>query len=346
MLKVAVAGCGLIAVKNHIPAFLRLNNKIRVSALCDLNTEAMKKAADKFRIRNTYPDFAEMLDRESPDIVDICTPPQTHAGLAIQALEKGAHVFLEKPMALKTTECDLMIEAASRQKRQIRVMHNQLFNPAFMEARKRVESGEIGDFLAINICILTPVDYITSKKEHWAHRLPGGVLGESGPHGVYLALAFLKDIYDIDARAKKILPQYPWSKFEDFRINLFAGNGAGSIIFNYVANQWMADIVIMGTKGALKVDLETQSVIKHDRRSLGRIGLGLSLSKDAFASLNNLTRNGLRFIRGRALPAHFIGIEEFVRNILEGGEPGVSAQDARETVRIMEAITEKLKCAE
>ena len=94
MYKVVIAGCGLIAAKKHIPAFLALKNKVEVAAVCDLNINAVKKTAASFNVRRTYADFSDMLLKEKPDIVDICTPPQTHARLGIEAIEKRAHIFL------------------------------------------------------------------------------------------------------------------------------------------------------------------------------------------------------------------------------------------------------------
>jgi predicted dehydrogenase len=345
MLKVAIAGCGLIAMKSHIPAFMSLKNKAKIVALCDLNEDALKKTAGKFNIKKSYKSFSELLLQEKPDIVDICTPPQTHADLAVQAIQNGAHVLLEKPMALKTSDCDCMIGAASRHKKKICVMHNQIFNPVFIQAKEMVLKGEIGEFLGINIFISTPFDYMTSKKEHWIHRLPGGMLGETGPHGVYLALAFLKDVNNVDVHAKKVMHEYPWSSFEDFRILLSAKNGIGSVTLNYCSNQWAANVDIIGSKGILKIDLENQSLVRYDRPNLNALYLGLSTAQTAFATLKTTVVNGIKYISGKRGSTHYIGIHKFIESILEDKTPAISGQEARETVRLMEAIIERLKCA-
>lgn len=346
MLKVAIVGCGLIAVKKHIPALLRLKGKIEIAAVCDLNEDIAKKVADKFNLKKAYTNFSDMLIKERPDIVDICTPPQTHAQLTVQAIEGGAHVFLEKPMALKTSDCDTMISSAARHQKKICVVHNQMFNPAFVRARRLAAKGQIGKFLGIQIFLSTPTDYMTSKKDHWAHSLAGGVLGETGPHAVYLALAFLKNIYKAQVSAKKLFPEYPWSDFEDFRINLFAENGMGSISLIYGSNQWAADIDVIGAKGTLKIDLQNQLMIKYNRHKLSVLSIGLTTLGAALQTIKALVLNGLRYILNKDRDGHGIGIREFVDSVLEDKPSPVSAQDGRETARVMEMIVEKLKCAE
>jgi predicted dehydrogenase len=343
MLKIAIAGCGLIATEKHIPAFLKLKDKVKVTALCDLNEDSAKRVSNKFNIKSYYTNFSDMLLREHPDIVDICTPPQIHAKLAMEAVERGSHVLLEKPMALKTGDCDEMIKRAAKYQKKICVIHNQLFNPAFFKAKELVSKGKIGKFSGMRIFLSTPADYITSKKDHWAHRLPGGILGETGPHAVYLALAFLKNVHDVEAYAGKFLHEYPWSSAEDFRINLLAENGIASIALLYGSNQWGAEVDIIGTQGILKIDLEARSVVRYNRPRLTAFSVGNSVFDMALGELGALASNGVRHILGKNYNAHAIGIRKFVESIIKGEQPPVNIDDARETVRLIEVMIDKLK---
>ena len=77
-LKAAVVGAGLIAGKKHLPAFVRHKNKVELAALCDLNQDGARKLAAQFGVPRVYSDIGEMIETEKPDLVDICTPPQTH----------------------------------------------------------------------------------------------------------------------------------------------------------------------------------------------------------------------------------------------------------------------------
>ena len=115
-LKAAIIGSGLIAKLKHIPAFHKHREKVHLAALCDVNIEAARQAASAAGIPTAYADVGEMLAREKPDIVDICTPPKTHAKLAIQVMQAGSHALIEKPMAQSVEECDAIIAAARENK--------------------------------------------------------------------------------------------------------------------------------------------------------------------------------------------------------------------------------------
>ncbi|MFH1645292.1 MAG: Gfo/Idh/MocA family oxidoreductase, partial [Candidatus Omnitrophota bacterium] len=325
MLKVAVTGCGLISTKNHIPTFLKAADKVKIVAVCDLNEEAVKNVAKKFNIPGVYTDFSDMLKKEKPDILDICTPPQTHAKLAVEALKSGCDVLLEKPMALKLEDCEAIVACANENKKQVCVVHNQIFNPAFLKAKAMLDKGEIGDFVGMDIFLSTPTDYITSKENHWAHKLPGGILGETGPHPAYLASAFLNDIYEAKVEARKFLNQYPWSIGEDFRINLLAKNGFCSTVLFYGSNQWAADLSIYGTEGYLRIDLQAQTVVKYKRPALKSSCMAKSVFSCAFQMLGGIFSAAARYSLKKNYNAHEIGIKMFIDSLVKGEKTPVTA---------------------
>jgi len=116
------------------------------------------------------------------------------------------------------------------------------------EARKLVREGAIGKFRGLQISLSTPTDYITSRPDHWANKLPGGVFGESGPHVIYMTLAFINPVQKVSVEAKKLM-EYPWSPFEDYRIELIGETAISSIKMMYATKQWMARVEIMGEEG-------------------------------------------------------------------------------------------------
>src|SRR3954470_12008766 len=134
-LKAVIIGSGLIAKLKHIPAFHKHRDKLHLAAICDVNLEAARQAASAAGIPGAYADVSEMLAKEKPDLVDICTPPKTHAQLAVQALQAGANVLIEKPMAQSVEECDAIVNAARENNRQVCVGHSDLFYYPFIEAR-------------------------------------------------------------------------------------------------------------------------------------------------------------------------------------------------------------------
>ena len=341
-LKAVIIGSGLIAKLKHIPAFHKHRDKVHLAALCDVNLEAARQAASAAGIPNAYADVGEMLAKEKPDIVDICTPPKTHAKLAIQVMQAGGNVLIEKPMAQSVEECDAIIAAARDNKVKVCVAHSDLFYYPFIEARKLVREGAIGTFRGMRIFLSTPTHYITSKPDHWANKLPGGVFGESGPHIIYMTLAFINPIREVSVNALKLMGEYPWSPFKDYRIDLIGEKAASSVTMAYTSKQWLARLEILGEDAALLVDLEAMSLVKYRRERLKPLPIGLSLVSEAGQLLKSITMSGLRYATGSLRSTHDFIIGGFAESILNGTESPVPAEQGRESVRVQNMIVEKL----
>jgi 2-alkyl-3-oxoalkanoate reductase len=340
-LKTVIVGSGLIAKLKHIPAFRKQGRRIHLAAICDVDLEAARQAAATYGIPSAYADVAEMLAKEKPELVDICTPPRTHAKIAIQAIQAGSNTLIEKPMAQTLEECDAIIAAAREKNVKVCVAHSDLFYYPFIEARKLVREGAIGTFRGMRIFLSTPTDYMTSKPDHWANRLPGGVFGESGPHIIYMTLAFINPVHKVSVTAMKLL-DYPWSPFEDYRIELIGERAASSVTMNYGTKQWMARVEILGENATLMVDLEAMSLVKYRREGLKPAQIGTSILSESGQLLKNLAVNGFRYAAGSFRSTHDFIIDGFADSIINGTESPVPAEEGRESVRIQNMIVEKL----
>ncbi len=340
-LRAAIVGAGLIAGKKHIPAFLRHKNKVELTALCDLNQDGARKLAAQFGVPRVYSDIGEMIEKERPDLVDICTPPQTHVRLAVEAMDRGCHVLIEKPMALTVAECDKIVEAQERNGVKVCVGHSDLFYYPFMEARELVRSGAIGKFRGMRIMLSTPTDYMTSREDHWAHKLPGGVIGESGPHIVYMTLAFISPVRKVSVDAIKLL-DFPWSRYDDYRINLIGDEAISSVSLSYTTDQWAARLDILGEKGILTLDLEGMYLVNSRRPKLSPVPVALSILSESGQIVQNLLSKGIRFAAGKYENTHDIIVSRFVDSISNNTESPVSAEEGREAVRVLNMIVEKL----
>jgi 2-alkyl-3-oxoalkanoate reductase len=341
MLKAVIIGSGLIAKLKHIPAFRKHRRKVHLAAICDVNLAAARDAAEADSIPSAYADVGEMLAKEKPDLVDICTPPKTHAKIAIEAIKAGSNVLIEKPMAQTVQECDAIIAAARESNVKVCVAHSDLFYYPFIEARKLVREGAIGPFRGMQIFLSTPTDYITSKSDHWANRLPGGVFGESGPHVIYMTLAFINPVHKVSVNAMK-LRDYPWSPFEDYRIELIGEKAASSVTMNYATKQWMARVEILGEDTTLMVDLEAMSLVRYRREVLRPARIGMSILSESGQLLKNLAKNGFRYATGSLRSTHDFIIDGFADSIINGTESPVPAEEGRESVRIQNMIVERL----
>ena len=341
-LKVGIVGSGFIARHKHLPAWERIGRKAQVVAVCDVNGAQAEQLARQFGVPQVHNDLEHMLAKEGLDIVDICSPPRTHAALALSALQSGAHVLIEKPMAVSTEECDAIIRVAQQVQRKVCVAHSDLFYPSFLLARQMVADGKIGEFRGMHIFLSTPVDYITSRAEHWAHLLPGGVLGETGPHVVYMTLAFINRILDVHVSTRKLLHEFPWSPYEDYRLELIGEKATSSIVLTYATRCWAAQVVLWGSEGLLKVDLETQSVVLHHRRDLRPSTLGLSALSEAAQVMRSSLDTAVSYLSRRLENTHQRLVREFVESITNGKPIPVTAEEGREAVRVMDLIAQRL----
>ena len=311
-------------------------------ALSDSNVEQAETLAHAHGITMVYKDFHQMLETEQLDVVDICSPPRTHAEIAIRSLESGAHALIEKPMAINTDECDQILAAAKQTGRKICVAHSDLFYPSFLKAREIVKEGMIGDFGGMRIFLSTPSDYITSKPDHWAHRLPGGVIGETGPHVIYMTLAFINPIERVHVEARKQLKQFPWSPYEDYRLDLMGENATCSVALTYATNRWAVQLDVWGSKGHLKFDLETQTLILHGRSDLKPATLGVSAVKEAGRILTGTLGTSISYLTGKFENTHERLVRDFIESIRNGSPAPVPPEEGREAVRVMDLIVDQL----
>jgi predicted dehydrogenase len=341
-LKAGIVGCGAIATIRHIPAFLKIKGRVSIGAVCDVNEKLARETAAKNGIPGAYTDLAKLLAAEKPDIIDICTPPQVHASLAVKALEAGCHVILEKPMALKTEDCDAMIAAAEKSGRKLCVIHNQLFYPPVIKARELVAAGAIGDFIGMRVLISDPRDEMVMRENYWVHRLPGGLIGETGPHAVYRSLAFIGKVKNVDVYARSFL-EHPWAPFDEFRIELEGEKASSSIVVSYPSRRREVSMDLWGMEGALHLDLLSMLLTHQGRnKSMKPATLAFSSLRNAAQIISGVGGNAFGLLTGREFYGHNTIIGAFVDSVLTGGEPPITAAEGRETTRALEMVIARL----
>ncbi|UAL47088.1 Gfo/Idh/MocA family oxidoreductase [Sutcliffiella horikoshii] len=141
-LRMGIIGVGGIAQNRHIPTFLKMQEKVKITAISDVNEETARMVGEKFGIANVHAHYADMF--EHVDAVTICTPNKFHAEITIAALEAGLHVFCEKPMAMRPDECEAMIAAAEKSGKQLAIAYHYRFMKESVAAKRLVDADEIG----------------------------------------------------------------------------------------------------------------------------------------------------------------------------------------------------------
>jgi UDP-N-acetylglucosamine 3-dehydrogenase len=141
MLNVGILGAGMMG-RVHCNSYANVRGA-KVAAVCDISEEKAKTVASSCNA-GAYSDFDSMLNSESLDIVDICLPTVMHREFALKAINRGIHVFCEKPIASCIEDAKAMIKAANEKHVKFTVGHVVRFFPAYSKAAGTVAEGKIG----------------------------------------------------------------------------------------------------------------------------------------------------------------------------------------------------------
>lgn len=151
MINVAIIGTGGISGA-HIGAYLAFPERCKIVALVDIYPEKAREKAEHFNLdAEIYDSHKAILAREDIDLVSICTPPYTHAEIAIDCLNAKKNVIDEKPMAASLEECDAIIKAAEENQMKLSVIGQNRFRTPIMNLKKTIDEGLIGDVVHVQV---------------------------------------------------------------------------------------------------------------------------------------------------------------------------------------------------
>lgn len=323
MLRFAIFGCGVIA-KTHARA-LREINGAQLTACADVSIPAAEAFAAEQGIR-TEPDWTSLLHCSDVDVICICTPSGTHAPLAIDALNAGKHVVLEKPMALNTAQCDQIIAAAARTNARITVISQLRTSPDILRAKKLLDSNTLGKItmVQLHMCYYRDPAYYHGSWRGTKAMDGGGALMNQGIHGVDLIQFLLGPVKQVRSVVRTLLHQI---EVEDtVAAALEFESGAVGVITASTATHpgYDREIKIYGTRGGME--------FKEDK--MVRLVLdGVEQPCDAFVSSGAATTNLLLDHRGHARQ-----LDAFVRAINGENITYPDQLDSKQAVELIERI--------
>lgn len=148
MLKVAIIGTGNISAM-HIQGYLAFPQRCKIVALCDIYPEKAQAKKEEYGLTDAqvFSSHKDMLGKVDVDLVSVCTPPYVHAEIAIDFLNDGKNVIVEKPMAASLEECDRILEAEKKSGKILSVIAQNRFRDSFMHLKNILDSGKIGRVL-------------------------------------------------------------------------------------------------------------------------------------------------------------------------------------------------------
>ena len=143
-MKYALIGCGRIA-KNHVAAAISNSQEIEIAALCDTMPEHAQRYIDEYGLKcPIYTDYRKLLEEIRPDFVAIATESGKHAAIALDCIQAGVNVLIEKPIALSVADAQAILDAAKAAGVTVGVCHQNRFNRAVQKLRSAIEEGRFG----------------------------------------------------------------------------------------------------------------------------------------------------------------------------------------------------------
>ena len=250
----ALVGCGNIAQRHaaHIAA------KGRLAGVCDIIKEKADALAAAYQVKTWYSIDDLLAGEKDIDVVAICTPNGLHAEHSIKALEAGYHVLCEKPMAIKASDCAMMIAAAEKAGRRLFIIKQNRYNPPVVAVKQAVDAGRLGKINSLQLNCFWNRDEHYYKNSAWkgTQNLDGGTLFTQFSHFIDLLYWMLGDIEKVQA----FTGNYTHDgiiEFEDTGgvILQFANGAIGTI--NYTVNSFEKNmegsLTLFGERGTVKI---------------------------------------------------------------------------------------------
>jgi predicted dehydrogenase len=238
-------------------AVVRETVGIELAAVADASSDALARARDELRLpaEACFPSLAAALEDVEADAVLVATPPATHASLAIEALQAGKHVLVEKPLAASLEEAASMLRAADEAGRRLMVAQNYRFRPPARAAQAAVAGGALGDLVAVRLCFRRDTRQLFPPGDfRYAMRHPL-LLDMSIHHLDLLRMVSGRDVATVYARSWPV-PDSPYRSHPAVAATFILDGGAvATYDGNWAAfeadTSWNADWEVIGSEGRL-----------------------------------------------------------------------------------------------
>lgn len=236
-IKTAVIGAGDWG-KNHIRKFHELG---ALAAICETDESRAAAMQQQFGVENRS--FDDILADESIDSIALASPAITHKELGLRALERGKHLFVEKPLALTVDEAETLVSKAKEHDRILMVGHLLQYHPGFIGMRELVASGELGKLRHIH----------ARRYNIGKFRQEENVIWDLGPHDASMVLALTgSEPLSIKTHASNyLLPTI--SDFATIHLT-FEGNIQAELALSWLAPQKEHRLIVVGEKAMAVFD--------------------------------------------------------------------------------------------
>ena len=271
-MKYALIGCGRIS-PNHIAAAKK--NNLEIVAICDIVEDNMYDKVKKFELPQSvqlYTDYKKMLKNEQPDLVAIATESGKHAEIALDCINEGCNLIIEKPIALSLEDADAIIACAKEKNVKVCACHQNRFNKSIKKIREAVEKGRFGKMFYGTAHIRWNRGYEYYSRASWrgTWEQDGGALMNQCIHNIDLLRWMMGDeIEEVMGMTDKL--NHSYIEAEDLGIALIRfTNGAYGIregTTDVYPQTLEETLYLFGEKGTVKAGGQSVNIIEEWRFS-------------------------------------------------------------------------------
>ncbi|MDD2599295.1 MAG: Gfo/Idh/MocA family oxidoreductase [Kiritimatiellae bacterium] len=335
-LKYALIGCGRIS-PNHIVA--AQENGITITAICDNIRDCMEDKILKFGLSDEtkqYTNYKELLEIEKPDLVAICTESGTHGQIALDCIDAGCNLIIEKPIALSLKDADEIIVRSKEKGVKVCACHQNRFNKSVQKIHEAVEKKRFGKLLhgTAHIRWHRNREYYDRAKWRGTWEQDGGALMNQCIHNIDLLRWLMgNEIVEVVGMTDNLTHDY--IDAEDMGIALIRfANGAYGIVegtTNVYPCNLEETLYLFGDKGTVKAG--GQSVNLIEEWSFSDL---LDDPEEVKAKYHETPPNVYGF-------GHTPLYADVIEAIKEDREPYITAEDGRRALELVLAIYKSSK---
>lgn len=271
-MRYALIGCGRIS-PNHIVA--AKNNELEIVAVCDIEESCMADKILKFKLNDTvmkYTNYQEMLEKEKPELVAICTESGKHAEIALFCIKHGCNCIIEKPIALSLADADAIISASIKYHVKVCACHQNRFNKSVQIIREAIDMNRFGRLFYGTAHVRWCRDHEYFDRASWrgTWEQDGGALMNQCIHSIDLLRWMMgSEIEEVIGMTDRL--NHPYIEAEDMGIALIKfKNGSYGIIegtTDIYPKNLEETLYIFGEKGTVKAGGQSVNVIEEWRFS-------------------------------------------------------------------------------
>jgi myo-inositol 2-dehydrogenase/D-chiro-inositol 1-dehydrogenase len=329
--RIGSVGLGRLGARHAENIATKIPNA-QLVALCDLDAEKLKATAEALQVKHTFSDFDAMIECEDIDAVVIVSPSALHTEQIQRALDKGKHVFSEKPLGTTVEQCRLAEKAVERNPDKVFMLgFMRRFDESYRYAKEKVDAGEIGKPILFRAYGQDPEKFIAGSIAFAAHS--GGVFLDMAVHDIDLARWFVKSepksVYAIGGCYK----HEEFARYQDgdnVSCLMKFENGAMGFLFSgrTAPHGYNVETEIIGTEGILRIGSVPQKNLVEILDSSG-------VRKEC--SENFLERFETSYVNE---------MQEFVDCIQQNRKPQVSVYDGTRVLEIANMCKQSFETGE